>query len=95
MTRIPGFRWRIVPAFLYLFFGAATVSGGLVRAGMMSYFYVFRGPSFYKPDIPTTNLFAISARNVFSVVVGLALGAMLLWSGVRFWPSRELRECLP
>ena len=92
MTRIPGFRWRIVPAFLCGVFGAASLIGGVGRVGMMSLGYYRHGLVAISPDTPSTNLFAISTRNVSSVIATILAGVVLLGLGIRLWPRWHGRE---
>ena len=92
MMRIPGFRCRIVPAFLCGFFGAAIAIGSLGRIGMMAFAYHRYGLFPVRPDTPSLNLFAISMRNVASVTASILAGAARLWLDVRMWPGWRRRE---
>ncbi len=92
MARIRGFRWRIVPAFLCGFFGAACVLGGLAHLGIILFVYSRYGLLAPRFDTPSSNLVAISTRNMASVFVSVLGGTAVLWLGVRLWPSWHRRE---
>ncbi len=92
MNLSPKLRWRVVLGIPILLFGGMTLLLSIWALGFMIYMNLRHGWITVHPETQALNRLALTPGNLFGVFSNIALGAILVWWGVRLLRSRSTGE---